>query len=376
MLPDRSTPIVTSEHIPPEGRGVLGDRHLSAHFRRSASDRERPRTDLSLSEHTSRPTPRVGLVLGGGGAVGAAYHAGVLAAMEHDLGWDARTVDVILGTSAGSLVGALLRLGVPATDLAALTVGAPTLSASQSLATWMLERPEFAPISFGHLLRVPRLPRPSMLVGVAKLAAKRRVLPVAALSMLLPVGRETLAPHLEFLDTITDGTWPDRPLLVCAVRRRDCRRTVFGPTETTVSLSAALAASCAVPGYFAEVSANGDTYLDGGVVSATNADLLARFDLDLVVIVSPMTGDARPPSLSHLLRRASRHALDAELRTLRRRGIPTVVVEPSRHVTKHMAMNFMSERASVDIVRSAFLDTGSQIRRSDLLRGLRAPEVA
>jgi len=70
--------------------------------------------------------PRVGLVLGGGGAVGAAYHAGALAAIEQDLGWDARNAAVIVGTSAGSLVGALLRLGVPATDLAALTVGAPT----------------------------------------------------------------------------------------------------------------------------------------------------------------------------------------------------------------------------------------------------------
>ena len=323
-----------------------------------------------------RTSPRVGLVLGGGGAVGAAYHAGALAAIEHDLGWDARNAEVILGTSAGSLVGALLRLGVPATDLAALTVGAPSLSATQSLATWVSERPAFAPISLAHLLRVPALPRPAMLVGLARLAAHQRAVPVAALSMLLPDGREILAPHLEFLDSITDGTWPHQALLVCAVRRRDCRRTVFGPNEQTVSLSAALAASCAVPGYFAGVTANGDTYLDGGVVSATNADLLATFDLDVVIVVSPMTGDARWPSLSHLVRRLSRRTLDAELRTLRHRGIPTVVIEPSRHVTQHMAMDFMSEGSSTDIVRSAFLDTGSQIRTNDLLRGLQARKVA
>jgi NTE family protein len=326
--------------------------------------------------HDPRPAPRVGLVLGGGGAVGAAYHAGALAAIEHDLGWDVRHADVILGTSAGSLVGALVRLGVPAMDLAALTVGAPAHSARESLATWLLERPAFAPIGIGHLLRLPRLPRPSMLLGLAKLAAKQRVVPVGALSMLLPDGREMLAPHLEFLDGITDGTWPDRSLLVCAVRRRDWRRTVFGPHESTASLSAALAASCAVPGYFAGVNINGDTYLDGGVISATNADALARFDLDVVVVISPMTGDAPWPSLSHLVRTSCRRTLDAELRSLRHHGIPAVVIEPSRRVTRHMPMDFMSECASTVIVRSAFFDTGAQIANSAPLRALRTREVA
>ena len=60
---------------------------------------------------------RVGLVLGAGGVVGQAYHSGVLAALEHDLGWDPRTAEVIVGTSAGSITGTLLRLGVSAEDL-------------------------------------------------------------------------------------------------------------------------------------------------------------------------------------------------------------------------------------------------------------------
>ena len=68
---------------------------------------------------------RVGLVLGGGGVVGQAYHSGVLAVLEHDFGFDARTADMIVGTSAGSITGTLLRLGVSAEDLAAWTVKAP-----------------------------------------------------------------------------------------------------------------------------------------------------------------------------------------------------------------------------------------------------------
>ena len=46
---------------------------------------------------------RVGLVLGGGGRIGLAYHAGALAALEHDLGWDPRSADVIVGTSVGAV---------------------------------------------------------------------------------------------------------------------------------------------------------------------------------------------------------------------------------------------------------------------------------
>ena len=68
---------------------------------------------------TAEPTKRIGLVLGGGGIAGMAFHAGVLLALHHDLGWDARDADVIVGTSAGSIVGALLRAGVTPEDLAA-----------------------------------------------------------------------------------------------------------------------------------------------------------------------------------------------------------------------------------------------------------------
>ena len=70
--------------------------------------------------------PSVGLVLGAGGVVGQAYQAGVLAALEREAHFDARDADIIVGTSAGSVTGAALRVGVPATDLAASTYGRPT----------------------------------------------------------------------------------------------------------------------------------------------------------------------------------------------------------------------------------------------------------
>jgi NTE family protein len=326
----------------------------------------------------NRPEPtgaRVGLVLGGGGAVGAAYHAGALAALEHDLGWDARRASVIVGTSAGSLVGALLRSGVPSTDLAALTVGADVRDASPELVTSLLDRPAFPPISLGSFLRTPRMPSPMMMLGLAKLTMRRRAVPFGALSMMLPEGREVLAPHLAFIDELArDGakSWPDDPLLVCAVRRRDWRRIVFGSRVDPPPLSLALAASCAVPGYFAGVEIDGEVYVDGGAISATNADVVKRHELDLAIVVSPMTGKGRRPSVSQFVRDLCRRTLDQEVRALERHGIATVVIEPGAEVLAHMSMDFMSEAASVEIVQNAFLDTGGQIRGSAVLRSVLA----
>ena len=63
--------------------------------------------------------PRVGVVLGAGGVVGQAYQSGVLASLEERFGWDPRAASLIVGTSAGAVTGALLRLGVAPGDLAA-----------------------------------------------------------------------------------------------------------------------------------------------------------------------------------------------------------------------------------------------------------------
>src|SRR5262245_58017877 len=69
--------------------------------------------------------PRIALVLGAGGVVGHAFHAGVLAAMADSTGWDPRDADVVVGTSAGSVVGALTRAGFSASDLYADARGIP-----------------------------------------------------------------------------------------------------------------------------------------------------------------------------------------------------------------------------------------------------------
>jgi len=321
---------------------------------------------------TASPKARVGLVLGGGGVVGAAYHAGALAAIEQDLGWDPRTADIVVGTSAGSLTGALLRLGVAAADLAALTVGAQAPTVASGLAARLADRPVFPAFGLQHILRPPNLPSPLLVAGLIRLGLQRRSSVLTALMLFLPAGREELLPHLRFLDGAIGDVWPQDDLLVCAVRATDCRRAVFGPGGRGGTLSAALAASCAVPGYFSPVEIDGELYVDGGVISATNADVLRSHRLDLAIIVSPMTGQADRLSIGDAARRFCRRAVDHEVRQLEAAGIPNVVIEPGRAVTRHMSMNFMNEDAVTAIVQEAFFDTGAQIRGSKLLSALRS----
>src|ERR1700736_3782564 len=65
----------------------------------------------------------VGLVLGAGGMVGMAYHAGDLRALEQVSGFDAAGADLLVGTSAGSVVAAHLRSGWSVADFWELALG-------------------------------------------------------------------------------------------------------------------------------------------------------------------------------------------------------------------------------------------------------------
>jgi NTE family protein len=318
---------------------------------------------------------RVGLVLGGGGVIGLAYHAAALAAIEHDLGWDPRSADVVVGTSAGSLVGALLRRGVPASDLAAIAVGAEPVSSPPAVVRALRDRPDFPPVRLASLLgRPPRLP--SVALVTAWVRRPWRLDPVSAVASVIPDGTLDLSEHAGAIEEVLGSAWPDGDLWVCTVRRRDLRRVVLG-RDVTARLSSAVTASCAIPGYFRPVDVGGELYLDGGVRSPTNADVLRRSELDLAIIVSPMSGRAlRRIGVGDLVRRHARGKLQAERGRLHAAGIPTVVIEPGPEVIEALGTDFMSDARVDDIVRTAIADTGVQLRapfHRTLLAGLVPP---
>jgi NTE family protein len=311
------------------------------------------------------PMSGIGLVLGGGGVVGQAYHAGVLAMLEHDVGWDPRKADVVVGTSAGSITGVLLRSGVPASELAAWTVRAP-LSADSGVLHRIAgaDIPEFPPFRPLHALaRRPDLPSREMLRNAA--ATPWRFRPrVAALALLAP-GDHDIVEKLAMLHEVEGQSWPERDFWVCAVRRRDGRRVVFGRAgNPEAPLHLAIAASCALPGYFAPVKIDDDSYIDGGAHSPTNAAVLRDRDLDLVVVVSPMSGPSGVPldmygaSRWHAGRLARR-----EVNALRSRGADVVVFRPGHAEHEAMGNDLMARDRVDQVVQQAFIGSGAYAAR-------------
>jgi NTE family protein len=311
---------------------------------------------------------RIGLVLGGGGVVGQAYHAGVLAVLQHDVGFDARTADLIVGTSAGSITGALLRLGVSPEDLAAWTVKAPLSGDGEVLQQLAgIDVPELAPFRPLELLTRPaRLPGWHMVRRA--LTHPVRFRPLAAGLALLAPGRHDIVAQLAALEELEVSRWPEGDLWICAVRRRDGRRVVFGrPGSPRAPLHLAVGASCAVPGYFAPVEIGRHSYVDGGVHSPTNAALLRGCGLDLAIVVSPMSGPpGMVPDLYAATRRYSARLLQREIRALEQAGVATVVFTPSAAEQRAMGNDMMSRKRLDEVLQQSFFAAGAAAARSEV----------
>lgn len=300
--------------------------------------------------------------------VGQAYHAGVLAALEHDCGWDPRSADVIVGTSAGSITGTLLRTGVPASELAAWTVRAP-LSAEGMVLHQIVgeEMPEFEPFKASHVVRrPPSLPGREMLTRA--LLRPWHFRPLAASLALLAPGTRDIAEQLTALRQVEGHDWPERDLWICAVRRRDGPRVVFGrPGAPEVPLHMAIAASCAVPGYFTPVRIGDRSYVDGGAHSPTNAAILRARDPDLVIMISPMSGPAGVVKDIYAASRwHARRVARREARALRRTGIDVVVFRPGRAEQQVMGNDFMAGARVDEIVQQSFLAAGAHAAKPEL----------
>lgn len=298
---------------------------------------------------------RTALVLGAGGIVGQAYQAGVLAALEQQVGWDPRLADVVVGSSAGSVTGAALRLGVSASDMAAWARDAPLSPEGEAFFQAIGGADEELPApSARDLLRGWSLPSMALLARTARRPWATR--PTAALSTLLPAGRYDLQERTRVFDELTDG-WPPG-LWICAARRDHGRRVVFGRDGAPPArLSQAVAASCAIPGYFAPVRIGEREYVDGGVHSPTNADVLVHAHLDTVVVVSSMSAaHGRSSRADAGVRWAMHRRLEQEVRRLRARGTEVIRFEPSGSTLDAMGLNAMAEDRTADVVAAAYED--------------------
>lgn len=285
---------------------------------------------------------RVGLVLGAGGPLGHAYHAGVLRALEHATGWDAREAQLVVGTSAGAQVGALLRAGLRGEDLAARAAGEPLRPEAAEIARHYVRpdhrRPDAGqaqgrrPAAPGFLLKA--LGRPSMWR------------PGRLVSALLPEGRVRLDAQAEGLRRVFGESWPDRDLWITAVHLDTGERVAFGsPGAPAIDVGTAVTCSGAVPGVHAPVRWEGRRYVDGGMASATHLDLVADQAVDIVVVSSPLS-----------MFGVMRSLLRAEMRRAGRK-VPVVAFEPRGDALAAMGNNPMAIERSAAVARAAFETT-------------------
>ena len=304
--------------------------------------------------------PSVGVVLGAGGIVGAAYHAGVLTALA-EAGFDARDADLIVGTSAGSAVGATLRAGFPPLDLAARNLGEPISDTAASIVGTTDGPPtlDMRPRPFS------RSPLPSS----PKLLFRSARHPTKALAGLLPTGTivtDIIGERISLM--YGDRSWPEQPLWICAVDLEHGDRVVFGRDAPDATIGLAVQASSSIPGFFRPVVHDHRRYVDGGVHSPTNADLMADEGFDVVVVVSPMSATRLAHgALMPNTRPVHARRLANEVDRIRGTGTHVLTFQPTPDVVSAMGRN------SMDPARRAATTTAA---RASARERLADPQVA
>jgi NTE family protein len=280
---------------------------------------------------------RITIVLGAGGPVGHAFHAGLLSALDRGLGWDPRNAHLVVGTSAGAQVGALLRAGMSGDDLAARVTGDPMSEEGADVAAHWFRPSQDQP-------REARPYRPSSTTYLRKaMRAPWRARPARFVSALLPDGHVCLKRQIAGLNRVFGDEWPERHLWITAVCLHSGERLAFGREGAPrVDVGTAVASSGAVPSICTPVELEGRKLVDGGMHSATNLDLLEDTDDDLVIVSSPLS-----------MIGPMRFLLRSELRRLRKRGKRVVTFEPRGRAAEVMGRDPMALHKAPDVARAS-----------------------
>ncbi len=318
--------------------------------------------------------PRRGLVLGAGGVLGAAWMVGALRALEEATGWDPRTAEVVVGTSAGSVLSAFVSLGVSTEQMAnhqrGLSVeGEPSVEYDYDGQAPLPPRPRFG-----------RLGSRSLLLQTAR--HPRAVPPMAAIASVLPPGRGSIRAVGDLVDRVKaeavalglrgpdEPAWPAAPKPWLVTMDYDAgRRVVFGREGAPpAELSAAVTASCSIPAWYEAVDIGGRRYIDGGTCSATSLDVLAPLELDEVIVLAPMASFAydRPRTtfgrLERGVRRATTKRLFREAAKVRRTGTRVTMFGPGPEDLQAIGANLMNARRRVRVFETSLRTTAAAVR--------------
>jgi NTE family protein len=306
---------------------------------------------------------RRGLVLGAGGVLGASWTIGALAAVEEATGWDVREAEVVIGTSAGSVLAAFVGSGIGTAQLlnhqrGIIVPGDPVIEYDAD-----------------NERSMPLMPRPGL--GSAKLLRNvvrhpSRITPMGAAVSILPRGRGSLEPVRNLVEAVAPrGEWAAHPnTWIVAMDYETGKRVPFGREGSPpAGLSDAVMASCAIPGWYQPVDIGGHRYVDGGACSPTSLDLLAGRGLDEVFVLSPMTSfdyddpTSRVAKLERRFRRIVTKRLIREAVKVRRSGTSVVMLGPGAEDLDAIGANLMDARRRTTVLETSLRTSAEALKR-------------
>jgi NTE family protein len=317
---------------------------------------------------------RVGLVLGAGGIQGGAWLTGGLDALAEETGWDPASADCVVGTSAGSMIGALCASGIPPWFMVAHSRGETFEGVRDARGREASDADRAAGARFRLERAWPPIGPGSWRLALRTLASPHRYTPATVATGWLPRGVFSVEGLKDTIRAVVPSGWSPHPdLWVVACDYATGRRVPFGRDGSPdADLADAVAASCAIPGLYHPVAVGGRRYVDGGIYSTSNADILRNESLDLVICLNP-TSTLHPirainprDAVNLLFQRASGRRLGSETKRLRAMGTDVVLIQPVREDLQAMGPNLMRTGNRNQVI---------EVARETVARQLAEPEI-
>jgi NTE family protein len=332
--------------------------------------------DPDLAIRPSRP--RIGLVLGAGGVLGAAWMTGALAGLQDRLRGAAADVDLVVGTSAGSVLAAALRCGASIEEMVAWQCGdaSGVLGESAVLAT-----------KDGPLPPLPHLRLGSLPLARAALLRPLKVPPWVGASGWLPHGRGQHAALRSLVGALhwrhqqhpfrgaAPSHWADGHTWVAAMDYDSGRHVLFGRQDAPrASLPDAVVASCSIPGWYEPTVIGGRRYVDGGIRSSTSLRALSGTNVHEVYVLAPMAStEPDHPLQPHLrierrLRQLLTHLLVRQAKALSAEGKRVTIVTPGPRDLAVMGANLMDPRRRQGVLEVSLRTSADSLATLDRVR--------
>ncbi|MCE5215167.1 MAG: patatin-like phospholipase family protein [Methanobacterium sp.] len=269
------------------------------------------------------------LVLSGGGITGTAWELGVLRGLKEG-GVDVLDFNLIVGTSAGSSVGAQLISGWGIEELYNLQMK-PISETNES--TVEFDGQKFREMMAAAIMSSPDSQTARKRIGEAALNTK---------TMSEEERLEIIASRLP------NHQWNNKISLIINVVDAETGEWKIFDKDSDIPLLLAVTASSAIPGIYPPTTINGRRYIDGGMSSGTNADLAKDEDLVLILVSEPtMTAAAMGPTMHRI-------TFEEELQVLKESGAEVMVITPDETSIKAKGINPLNPEKRRDAAQSGF----------------------